>query len=339
MTAKAVTLKELMHVEVEPILFCAALLPDSQRLFVGGSDFKVYEIDLAAEKSQCVPLEGVGHQSYITGLARAGRFLVSGSYDQRLIWWDADERRQVRAVMGHERWIRKVAASPDGQLVASIADDMQCKLWDVETCALIYTLSDHAKLTAQNNPSMLHAVAFSADGALLATADKVGHVAIWSVDSGKKVGTVEAPLMYTWDSRQRHHSIGGVRSLAFSPDGKLLCAGGIGTIENVETLRGPSRVEVFDWQSGRRRHELSNEQVNGIVERIVFHPSGDWYIAAGGDNGGFVTIRETLTGAILHQETAIAHIHDLCLNAVGDRLYAAAHKRVIAWELHQGTES
>ena len=92
----------------EDILFAIASDQVTERLFVGGSDFGVYEFDAAAEQPQRVPFSGETHTSYVTGLALAGDRLVSGSYDGRLIWWNVAEHRSERAVAAHERWIRRV---------------------------------------------------------------------------------------------------------------------------------------------------------------------------------------------------------------------------------------
>ena len=54
------------------IAFCIANLRGTQRLFFGTSEFKVYELDMAAEKPQPVEFTGEGHQSYVTGAALAG---------------------------------------------------------------------------------------------------------------------------------------------------------------------------------------------------------------------------------------------------------------------------
>ena len=89
-------------------VFALARVPGTRRLFLGGSDFKVYDLDLAAPGPE--PKEIGAHASYVTGLALAGKSLVSGGYDGRLIWWDVDRRRQVRAVDAHRKWIRGVAA-------------------------------------------------------------------------------------------------------------------------------------------------------------------------------------------------------------------------------------
>ena len=62
--------------------------------------------------------------------------------------------------------------------------------------------------------------------------------------------TVEAPTMYTWDPTARIHSTGGVRSLAFSPDGSMLVVGGTGKVGNIDHLDAKARIEVFDTLVG-----------------------------------------------------------------------------------------
>ena len=207
----------------------------------------------------------------MTGLALAGPTLVSGGYDGRLIWWNTESGSQVRSVDAHQKWIRCVAATPDGTILASVADDMVCRLWDVATGRLIHELRGHAELTPHHFPSMLFACAISADGRLLATGDKVGHINVWDIESGRSLATLEAPVFYTWDPVQRRHSIGGIRALAFSPDGSRLAVGGIGKIGNIDHLDGKPRVEVFDWQKGQRIGEFPGEG-KGLVEHLAFHP-------------------------------------------------------------------
>jgi WD40 repeat protein len=68
------------------------------------------------------PFEGVGHSSYVTGIVRSGKVLVSGSYDGSMCWWDTEQRLQIQTHVAHEKWIRRLAVSPDGKLVASVAD-------------------------------------------------------------------------------------------------------------------------------------------------------------------------------------------------------------------------
>lgn len=321
------------------ILFCIARpaapeLPAApERLFLGSSDFGVYELDVAGEKAERKRFAGDGHQSYVTGLALAGRTLVSASYDRQLIWWDLERREQTRACQAHDKWIRRIIASPDGQRLYSVADDMQCRIWDTDSGQMLAELSDHAPLTPQGYPSMLYALAISSDGRRLATGDRVGHVAIWDTASLEKVGELETPTMYTWDPRARRHSIGGIRSLAFSPDGAKLAVGGIGKIGNIDHLGGPARVEIFEWQSGTRLHELEDETRKGLVEQIVWTPEGDQLLTAGGDHKGFLTFYDTASGDRIHQDGNDGHIHGLVVDETFCTLYVAAHQRIEKWSL------
>src|SRR5439155_10632701 len=89
-------------------VFAIERVPDTRRIVFGGSDFKVCDVDLAADKPEARELGA--HESYVTGLALAGPRAVSGGYDGRLIWWDLEGRERVRAVEAHAKWIRAVAA-------------------------------------------------------------------------------------------------------------------------------------------------------------------------------------------------------------------------------------
>lgn len=331
-TADPTKLKVTKNVGINSIALCVARVPNSQRLFFGSSDFKIYDVDLAAEKPEPKALTGDGHQSYVTGVALTNNTLISGSYDGRLLWWNTETRESTRAVDAHKMWIRRIALSPNGKLLASVADDMQGKIWNAETGDLMHTLADHKPLTPHDFPSMLFALAFSNDGSLLATGDKVGHVAIWEVATGKKVGEIEAPGLYTWDPKQRRHSIGGIRSLAFSADAKLLAAGGIGHIGNIDHLDGPARIEIFDWQSGKRVQEINDKQVKGLVQHLVFDREGKWILGAGGDSNGFASFYSLENGQQIHSEKFPMHVHQFDVNESQDAMYAVGHHRIAIGE-------
>jgi WD40 repeat protein len=328
-------LKKTKEIGSRDILFSVVLVPGSGRLFVASSDFQVHEIDAAADKPEFTAFEE-GHQSYVTSLVMSAGGLVSGGYDGQLMWWNPEDRKRIRSVPAHEKWIRQLAVSPDGKTIASASDDMVSKLWDAETGKEIRRLTDHKPITPHNYPSMLFAVAFSPDGQFLATGDKVGHTAIWDVATGEKVGEVETPKLYTWDPRQRRHSIGGIRSLAFSPDSKQLAVGGIGQIGNIDHLGGPSRVEIFDWQDQKRLHEIEDDKMKGLVEKFHYHPESQWLLAVGGDNGGFVTFYDPNTGKLIHQEKAPMHVYSSALSEDLATLYTVGFNKIAVWELKGG---
>lgn len=328
MAADPTKLKVAKDVSRKEILFGLGRVPNTERVFFGASDGSLYATDLSAEKPEFK--QASGHEGFVLGVAVAGAIVVSGAYDGRLIFWEADSLTKIRTVeQAHKKWIRKLCASPDGKLVASVADDMVCRVWNAASGELVHALEGHAVETPTHYPSMLFGCNFSADGTLLATCDKVGHAIVWDVATGKQVGAVDAPKMYTWDPRARRHSIGGARSVAFSPDAKLLAIGGTGQIGNVDHLEAPARVEVFDWKKAEQTHEFPGDRFKGLVEQLAFSPDGKLLIAAGGAHDGFVTFFDLDAKKTLHADKAPAHIHSFSLAESGDRLYAAAHGRAL----------
>jgi WD40 repeat protein len=311
--------------------FAVACVPESGCVFLGGLDFKVVEADLTAAKFE--PKDLYSHESYVTGVALAGKTLVSGGYDGKLIWWDTTANKTIRKLDAHSKWIRRVIATPDGSRVVSVADDMACKVWDAATGKLVHDLRGHQVLTPTYFPSMLHAVTVSSDGKYLATGDKVGHVAVWDTKTGKPLGTLESSGMYTWDPVQRRHSIGGIRSLAFSPDGVQLAVGGIGKIGNVDHLEGKARVEVFDWKAGKSLIEFASDKFKGLVNHLAFAPDGAWLVGAGGANEGFILFHDVAKKKALREEKLPMHVHDFVLSPEGDTITAVGHNKIAVYEL------
>lgn len=319
-------MKASKDISIPGIAFTLARVPSSDRLLFGSSDFKVYDLDLSAKKPE--PKALGEHQSYVTGLALCGKTVVSGAYDGRLIWWDIEARKQIRAVAAHTKWIRKVAASPDGKTIGSVGDDMVCRLWSAADGKLLHEFRGHQERTPHHFPSMLFVCTFSPDGRFVATADKVGHLVVWDAASGKPAATLEAPGLYTWDPVQRKHSIGGVRSLAFSPDGTYLAAGGISKINNVDHLDGKARLEIFDWQKGAKTHEYVDDKFKGLIEHLTFHPKGDWLLGGGGANDGFFLFFDLKAKKAIRQEKAAMHVHAFLLGDKAETIYVAGHGRI-----------
>jgi WD40 repeat protein len=301
-------------VRLPSITFCMARHQTSGRVFCGGADFGLHHFDPASEKPEPKSLSELRHSSYVTGLVSTGNLLISGGYDKSLIWWNAETGEQIRRNEGaHERWIRALAISPDGTKLASVGDDMKTKIWDVGTGNGLLDLDGYELQTPHGFPSMLYAVAFSADGSRIATGNKTGKVFIRDVHTGQIQQTIETPVMYTWDPKARRHSIGGIRSLAFSPDGSLLAVGGMGQVGNIDHLEGKSRLEVFRTDSGERLHEIEDSKYKGLVEKLQFSDDRRWLMAAGGDHGGFLSIWSMETGKLLAQEKIGSHLHDFVL--------------------------
>lgn len=324
-------LKVTKQLSRREILFSIARKPETEIVYAGASTGDLLRVDLAEEKPEPQTLSG--HDSYVSSVVWAGDQVVSSGYDGRLIWRGAEDGQPTRSINAHDRWIRMAIATPDESKIVSVADDMVARIWDAANGQLVRELKGHAARTPNHFPSMLYAVCCSPDGKHLATADKVGNIYVWELESGKRVAELQAPKMYTWDPKARIHSIGGIRSLAFSPDGKQLAAGGIGQIGNIDHLGALARIEIFDWQQQERVHEFPGDTFKGLVERLTFSPDGKWLLAAGGDHSGFIKTINLETGKIIKQEKAPAHVHDFVVNESFDKIYAASHGKFVVWSL------
>src|SRR5581483_11325188 len=170
--------------------------------------------------------------------------------------------------------------------LVSCGDDMLVKLWDAESGKLVRTFEGHATRTPQGHVTALYALAVSPDAKHLASGDRHGTVIIWETETGQVAQKFEVPALYTYDSRQRKRSIGGVRSLAFSPDGKVLAVGGIGQVENVDGLGGPAHVEL--WVCATAEPKLVGEAQGhkALVNSLLWAPHDPWLIGAGGGSDG-----------------------------------------------------
>ncbi len=322
-------LKTVREISRPDILFSVARIPQSLQLLLGSSAGKVLAIDTANPKEPAKEL--ANHGRYVTSLVLTGQVVISGSYDGKLIWWDLAKEKMVRTLDAHTKQVRQLAISTDGTTLASVGDDMACRLWNAATGVRLHELRGHEPRTPTHFGSMLYCCAFAPNGQHLATGDRVGHVIVWDVATGKQLATVEAPALYTWDAVQRIRSIGGVRALAFSPDGVHLAIGGVGQINNVDGLGGPSRVEVFDWQGRKRIYEFTGAQ--GLINRLIYHPRNQWLCALGGGGNGIVIFHDPKTRALIHQANMPMFVHDAVFNEDQTTLFAVGHQKIAVMEL------
>jgi predicted Ser/Thr protein kinase/sugar lactone lactonase YvrE len=181
-----------------------------------------------------------GHTHPVTGVAFApdGKTLVSASADASLRLWDAATGAPTAVIPAHPSGVTALVVSPRN--VAATAG-ATIRLWDVTTRQQIRELALPRAL----------AVAFSPDGALLATASEDKSIRLWNVSTGKESATLPWPLM-------------GATALALSPDGRFLATAGINA--SICTL------------SSRTAASLP-KQVGAFAKCVAFAPDGRLLVA------------------------------------------------------------
>ncbi len=277
----------LQTVRGDPVGYWSiAFDPAGHRVYAGGTDFGIHPFDLPSLR----PAKGVlkGHASYVTALAYLAplRVLVSGGWDKQLVWWGATGE-VIRRVDAGAR-VNRLAASADGGRIAGALDDLVARVWDARTGKPVVAqlTGGHPATTEIGRRNTLYAVALSPDGRRLASADRAGTVCVWDVAGGRLVVKAEAGAFYSQALYRTklvsEYEWGGVRSLAFAPDGKVLVAGGMGPADmNSAGIDGPMRLEAFDAATGKSLAAVMGPS-KGFLNAITFLPSGDWLVAGGG---------------------------------------------------------
>jgi WD40 repeat protein len=191
--------------------------------------------------------------------------------------------------------VNRLAVSPDGAWAASAQDDLTVRLWETATGKAVRTLAgEHAPKTRLGRSSTLHSVAISPDGRWIASGDRVGGVCVRGAETGKLISKLDANALYSQayfnnplgPSISSEYEWGGVRSLAFSPDGKLLFAGGMGPADqNSAGLDGLMKIEAFTVETGAPVAGILLEKSKGVLYGMGVHPEGRWLVAAGGGGG------------------------------------------------------
>ncbi|KAH7317497.1 quinon protein alcohol dehydrogenase-like superfamily [Rhizoctonia solani] len=149
-----------------------------------------------------------GHSSHVNGVAISpdGAHIVSGSQDKTMkLWnttthandnkvyvWDFAGWKMIKqGLQGHSDNVLGVAFSPDGACIASASADRTVSLWDVETHSRSnVTLSGHAAAPSIRSPGthLRQSVAFSPDGAYIASGSWDDTVRLWNANTGQAIG-------------------------------------------------------------------------------------------------------------------------------------------------------
>ncbi|HEY7426821.1 MAG TPA: PQQ-binding-like beta-propeller repeat protein [Gemmataceae bacterium] len=259
-----------------------AISPDGKVLIVESHE-TIYVWDMASGK-ELRRLKGCNGFGF--ALAPDGKTLALGEGKDNAKWQvllrDVTTGKRIRELGAPDRSVGALAFSPDSKILAvgDHADtpgtkqkkerDGACtvRLWDVAASRQLRELKGHT--------GGVTAVAFSPDGRTLVSASHDASLRFWEPVSGKLVRKIQVPddtvpMEFTPNNAEKGIDYGGVLTLAYSPDGRLLASGSY-----------DGTVRLWDVGNGKELHALHGH--GREVASVVFSPDGKVMASGGRDN-------------------------------------------------------
>jgi WD40 repeat protein/tetratricopeptide (TPR) repeat protein len=305
------TLEEMRFIEADGWVRSVAFSPDGGTL-ASGSDAKKVQLWRAVDGSLLRTLEG--HTDWVRSVAFSpdGQILASGADDRTVRLWRVSDGALLRVLKGHSNEVWSAAFSPDGAMLASascgeLVDGWNCVkgeiyLWRVSDGSLLRTLEGHA--------GWVRRVAFSPDGATLASGSDDNTVRLWRADDGVLLHTL------------REHA-SDVYSVAFSPDSAKLAS-------------ASSDSTVRLWRVSDQALLRTLEEHTDQVWSVAFSPDGANLLSASWD--GSVRLWQVEDGSPLRMlEGYIARVRDVAFSPDRAMLAASSDDNVVRlWRADDG---
>jgi WD40 repeat protein/serine/threonine protein kinase len=292
-----------------------AFSPDGRQLATGGFDGMIYLWDVETilqgkpdeDPKPSFPLEPTQRVWSVT-FSPDGKYLASGSGftgDQKgaLTVWDLRSHQELFKLTHFTDTVTCVAFSPDGRQLATTCQGM-VQLWDAQT-------GQEGMLFLRGPDTRRMGVAFSPDGRLLVSVGGFQsvhpdeEVQVWDVHTGQLIRGLPGHM-------------GGLRCVAFSPDGRRIATAGLDqtikiwdarTGDEVLTLRGHTDL-VTCLAFSADSHQLASASVDrtvriwdatpepeqqseyrtlightGAVTDLAFHPTDECTLVSAGTDG------------------------------------------------------
>ncbi len=288
-----------------------------------------------------------------------GTLVASGSDDQTLRFWKVADGKAIRTIKAIDPpikggWVGGLAFAPNGKTLVACPSEGGLQGLQCYNPATGKADPDRSPLRKGG-----YGVVFSPDGKSLAAANGEG-VRVWDVAKGDQLheftfnrpigrawrvafapdgkhlaaalhryggreGERQGPLVRVWELATGKQVFatwegGHANAVAFSPDGKLLAAGG----ENGGT------VEVYDWAAKKQLARFQAD-AHGIF-CLAFSADGKKLYTGGNDPE--VKLWDVATGKAAGKlEGHTGQVMDLALSKDGTVLATAGDRRVLIWQL------
>ncbi|MEM6400175.1 MAG: NACHT domain-containing protein [Cyanobacteria bacterium P01_D01_bin.116] len=192
---------------------------------------------------------------------------------------------------GHTNWVKSIAFSPNGKILASGSLDYTVKLWEASTGEFLKTLHGHT--------GTVNSVAFHSNGQILASSSCDRSIKIWDINTGECLKTFQghdnwvqsvtfSPDNYILASASQDHAAklwdidtgeclytfqgyaNWLKSVVFNPDGQIIASGGQDYV-----------VRLWDVNTGKCIRKLQKHI--DWIKCLAFSPDGKTLASSGDD--------------------------------------------------------
>jgi WD40 repeat protein len=248
------------------------------------------------QTSRTTVLTGHTDQIRLAAFSVDGRRVITASEDHTARIWDTATGREI-ARLKHANKVWQAAFSRDGTRIITASGDNRARIWDASSGKQLAELQHGDK----NSSSVLVAV-FSPDAMKAATVSSDGTAWIWNLQSGKDtvhlqdgtgllelIRAVQANIVLELQNKpatQAVPTMTGIRTVAFSPDGREVVTastGGTARVWNADT--GEPRL-VLKHDDVVFHAEFSHDG-RRLVTASKDHTARLWDAASGGELARF----------------------------------------------------
>ncbi len=222
----AVTLRRIATAPFEEWAYAVKFVAEGEDLVVGGAGGMLRRFAVAgAEEASWQPtvVANTGHGIFKLAITPAGDVLAAGTHGLAKLFASTTFEKKLELELGDRRSVSALAVSPGGSVAATGDFLGRVRLWDLGRGQILRQTSLDA---------LVHALAFSSDGRLIAAGGQDRTARVWRVDSLDPAGTVV------------HESF--VKTLAFSParPDRLLTTGSDGWVRTWDLAAGAEHVRA-----------------------------------------------------------------------------------------------
>lgn len=301
--------KELYTLKADNTVLSLDFSPDGKTILVSSQDQLVRLYD--RETGQEIHRISLTDYAWTAKFSPDGKHVLTGSDKGPVRVWEIPSHPHLSVFTGHIGIVDSVAFSPDGQLLATGAQD-GLRLWNTRTGQLVQHFADAGWVA--------YGTAFSSDGRYLVSGNLDGTATLWDVAAGRAEQQFSHPFGFQ------------IYDAEFSPDGRSILTAGV--VAN--SLEG-SGMFVWDIQTGDKKLQIDTGGTP--INQATFSPDGQYIVGAIG-NEPVARMWDARTGNLVREfKGHSGWVAGVSFSADGKYLATASNDNTARlWEAQTGQE-